>query len=201
MTSWHIAMAWIVIAAVTTGCVPSQEYPAREFFGVDPGRPEPAAASRDVVLRVSPVRVASPFATQKFTYRSDADAYQTDYYYGFVDSPDRLLTASLTEWLASGGVCRAVIDIGSEAQEDIRLETSVVELYGDYRDPKQPRAVLAVRFLLLQRQRHATRVLSEHRSDIAIPLPDNTPATLARGLGQAWRTALTELSTELGRTP
>ena len=190
----------VAVSVVSAGCLSRQEYPAREFFGVDPGRPEAAATSRDVVLRVLPVRVASPFATQKFTYRIAADTYRTDYYYGYVDVPDRLLTAGLTEWLAAGGIARAVIDAASEAREDIVLETRVVELYGDYRDLKQPRAVLAVRFLLLNRQNNATQVLAEHRADITVPLQDNTPAALAKGLGEAWRRALTEFTARFLRT-
>jgi len=196
-TPWIMAACLAVVAA---GCVPSQDYPSRQTFGINPGAPEAVEKTQDFVLRVLPVRVAAPFATQKFTYRIGEDQYETDYYNGFVDTPDRLLTASLTEWLAAAGVFRAVIGPDSEASADFELETNVVELYGDYTRPGltiQPYAMAKVRFTVLQRQNNATRMLFGFSTARPVFLQDDKPATLARGLGESWGHALTFLTQQL----
>jgi len=206
-TQW-IAAACLV--AMTTACVPSQDYPNRQTFGINPGTPEVTGAwkgedgkfhawpTHDLVLRVLPVRVASPFATQKFTYRVGEDTYETDYYNGFADAPDRLLTASLTQWLRNSLVFQTVIDQDSTASANFELETNIVELYGAYRMPNQPScAMLSVRFILLERQGSATRVLSEFGSAQTVSLKNDKPAALARGLGESWGKALTYLTDQL----
>ena len=204
---WMLPAVAMTMAAVAAGCFSRQAYPEREFFGVDPGRPEAETngAARNLVLRVQPARVASPFASQRFSYRTGEHQYESDYYNGFVDPPDRLLTASLAEWLSASGVCRAVIDGDSAARDDVELETNVVELYGDYRQPSRPRAVVAVRVFLLERQGASSRVLFTRRYDAAVPLPtsppqDNGPAALADAFGLAWREILTQFTANLRQT-
>jgi uncharacterized lipoprotein YmbA len=193
----------LLLIFMSAGCLARQAYPSGERFGVDPGVPAAVEASafRDVVLRVEPVRVAPPFATRKFTYRTGEATYEADYYNGFIDTPDRLLTASLTEWLAASGACRAVIGADSAARDDVELETNVVEFYGDYRQPKRPYAVVTVRFFLLERHGPSSQVVLERRYTAAVPLETSPrtdgPAALAKALGLAWREMLSQFTADL----
>jgi len=204
MMTGRLMVLTTVLAVFAAGCLSKQAYPRREFFAVDPGRPEPAPATgsaHDLVLRIGLVRVASPFASQRFVYRTGEPQYESDYYNGFVDGPDRLLTASLVEWMSSSGAFRAVIDGDSGARYDVEMETNVVELYGDYRQPSRPRAVVAVRVFVLERQGASSRVLFTRRYDATVEMPASPthgdPAALANAFGLAWRETLIQFTADI----
>ena len=116
-------VAAVLLLCVAAGCgdILKQPYPAKEYFGIDPGVPEspttrPASenaaadggastrpTAADAVL-VRSVRIIPPFDGSAFVYRDGANQYASDYYVNWIAAPASLMTGGLTEWLERAGV-------------------------------------------------------------------------------------------------
>jgi hypothetical protein len=181
-----------------SGCVSlAKPYPEKELYALDAGRPAALGHAAGVVLRVAPVRVSSPFDAATFMYRTGDLAYEPDYYRGFVTAPEKLLAGEAVRFLGVSGPFGSVLDARSDVPSACSLETTVLELYGDYRDRASPAAHVRARFLLVSGEAETTRLLGDWTFEATVRLAAPDAATLARGLGAAWGEVLGQLATKL----
>jgi cholesterol transport system auxiliary component len=189
----------MALVAGFSGCSSlKQAYPAKESFGLTTPEVAPAAGGgHEGVLRVERVRVAAPYDGRSFVYRLSDTRYETDYYNEFVAEPGRLLTGELVRSLGGAHVFTTVVDPAASADAKVRLETSVTELYGDYRDPAAPRAVVRARFLLLEERLESTGVIGEWNLEEREPLKSGDAAGLVEGWSRAWGKVVSALASDL----
>lgn len=186
------------------GCNLAQPYQATGQFGlVTPDRAtanetrsaQPAA--RHGAIRISRLRVNPPSNSRHFLYRMDEVTFASDYHNEFVAPPERLLGAALVDEMLATGPFASVIEPGGTADAALRLETTVSELHGDFRDLEAPKAVIRARFVLLIDEPATTRQIGEwilHRNET---IPTAAPGDLAGGWSRAWRSMVAELNGEL----
>jgi hypothetical protein len=116
----------------------------------------------------------------------------------FATKNDRaLLTAQVRRWFEASGKFRAVVDSASKADASWNLEGNVTALYGDYRDPATPKAVLEMQFLLLTDQRSAPQIVFQKAYQQAVPLEGRGPEELTGGWSRALGAILTALEADL----
>ena len=192
----------VLLCLAPAGCKGiSQPFPEKEFFGIDAGAsPTPFKQMTDSGLRVRRLRIASPYDGRAFVYKVGESRYTTDYYNGFVTSPDHLLTGELTRWLTEAKLFAAVVGATGEADHRYVLDGSVSELYGDFTDANSPKAVIKARFFLLDDSQAQTRVVFQKTYRNTAPLGGSEPEAMAAGLGKAFREALTELTADISKT-
>lgn len=190
----RVAILCLVLAA---GCV-SRPYPEKELYALDSGRPRVHERGHEI-LRVAPVRVASPFDGGSFVYRTGELRYDPDYYRGFVAAPGKLLTGEAIRYLDEGGSFASVVDAGASVTTPLTLEATVLELGGDYRDREHPVAAVRARFLLVVEEDDSTRLLGHWVLEARVRLLDGDAPALARGLGLAWGEVLARLAERLER--
>lgn len=198
----RIPLACIVLlclALVGCGAI-GQPFPDKEFFGIEAGdSPAPAKQMTDSGLRVRRLRIAPPYDGRSFVYKVGESRYKTDYYNGFVTSPDHLLTGELTQWLAETKLFAAVVGSTGEADHRYVLDGSVSELYGDYTDANAPKATMKARFFLLDDSQAQTRIVFQKTYRKTAPLNEANPEALATGLGAAYREILTDLTADISK--
>ncbi len=129
MLSLGVTFAALLGAAGCTSL--TQPYPQKNLYTLSAGQPVQVGGPRRLTLRVQPVRIATPYNSRTFVYKSGPNAYTIDYYNGFLTDPDRLLTGELISWLETSGPFAIVLG-SSGADYDLSLETNVTALYGDY---------------------------------------------------------------------
>ena len=195
-----IALVALPLVALA-GCeAMSQPFPEKEFFAIEVGVPDaPAGKAKAVTVRVRRFRVADPYDGRSFVYRVGSARYKTDYYNGFIASPDHLLTGQLVEWLAESGLFSTVMASTAEGEHDFVLDGSVTELCGDYSQADSPKAVVEVRMFLLDDSQVNTRVVFQKKYSKEASLADKTPEALAAGLGEAYRKVLANLTADLAK--
>ncbi|HZI32926.1 MAG TPA: hypothetical protein VFF11_11335 [Candidatus Binatia bacterium] len=77
-------------------------------------------------------------------------------------------------------------EAGSALKPDTLVEISVSQLFGDFRNPNQPAAVLAMRFVFLDAPNGIPgKVIFQHEYARRIPLGAPTAAALMTGWNQA----------------
>jgi len=195
-----LALALIVLMQ---GCTLNQPAPVKHTYLLETSRAQAVGkpAHADALL-VAAFRVAEPFAGKGMVYRFDEYRYESDFYNEFFVTPRDIMTQRVLQWLQSAALFDSVrLSAGSARRDALQLDGLVTEMYGDIRDPQQPRAVLAVQFYVTRTDRTGTEVLFAQQLSQSVAMPDTSAASLAAGLSQALQAVLTELESQLRVAP
>lgn len=154
---------------------------ARERFAFTvpaPAEPSPAATAR---LAIPSPEVAAAFDRASLVYRTGEGAFEPDPYAQLLAPPRELLGEALRGHLRASGRFGEVTRTTRGA--DLVARVTVTELYGDFRDPQAPAAVLTAVLAVDTPGRGGpaqSRTFS-HR----VPIAARRPEALARGLDEA----------------
>jgi ABC-type uncharacterized transport system auxiliary subunit len=111
------------------------------------------------ILDVHRLTIDRTYDFKGLVYKRDLHEYAIDYYNGFLVSPSQMMTECTRDWLSKAHLFARVLDPGSQAEPTHNLEGHIINLYGDYQDKQQPKAVLEMRFFLIKHEDRTGRVL------------------------------------------
>ncbi|MDY6852719.1 MAG: hypothetical protein SV487_11690 [Thermodesulfobacteriota bacterium] len=181
---------FILLALVfsLSGCLGlERNYPEKHYFVLDVSRPKNSPAlETGEVLRIRKFQISRRYQGKGLVYRTGDLSFESDFYNEFFVAPAALLTEETRKRLAGAGLFKHVIDAPSQALPEYILEGMVTSLYGDYRIPARPKAVLEVRFFLIQAARAPARIILENQYRREISMTENSPQALVK----AWNKAL-----------
>jgi uncharacterized lipoprotein YmbA len=188
------ACAALALAACSIG----KPIPAPNTYVVQPPAPEsmPSVASGTESLRLGNVRVAAAYAGTALVYRMDDVRFTSDPYSRFIAEPGTMLGDQMVAWFGHTGRF-PIVGPESTLPAHYLLETTVTELYGDFRSGRVPAAVLAVQFALIDQTGARPKAVLERSIARRVDLPQASPDALVRGYGDALAQILAELSTDL----
>jgi len=198
---FSVGVAWALVAgAAALGCggLLSRQYPERRQFVLEATRPERAAAPAGApVLAVMRFRTSAVVTGTSFVYRTGPQTYERDFYDLFWTAPEAMLADTARRWLSSSGLFADTLDASSIAARAYLLDGAVSELYGDFRDPAQPRAALGLRFALLDVRGPDPRIVFHAEYAASPAITDESPDALAAGWNDALREILGKLEADL----
>jgi cholesterol transport system auxiliary component len=183
-----------------TGCLSRTALNKQTFaFGI------PAIAATNVVssnrmLGIRNLQIAAPFEGRSLVYRTGEFSYVRDPYAEFLEPPAEELMAPVCGWLRSNGDFSAVVEAGSALKPDTLVEISVSRLFGDFRQPEHPAAILTIRFVFFDAANGIPgKAMLEQEYSRNIPLNAPTAAALMEGWNQALSEILAEVSSDFAR--
>jgi cholesterol transport system auxiliary component len=185
---------------VLTGCL-SRPYLKKETFVFD----TPVAATTNVidanhVLGIRSLKIAAPFEGRSLVYRTGEFSFERDPYAEFLEPPAEELMSPLREWFRSNAGFSAVVDAGSVLKSDTLVEISVSQLFGDFRQPDHPAAILTMRFVFLDAPNGVPgKAILDQEYSRSIPLKAPAASALMEGWNQALAEILAEVSSDLAR--
>jgi len=131
-------------------------------------------------------------------YRTGDYSYVRDPYAAFLGTPAESLLAAIREWVRGNAGFSAVIEPASSLKPNTLAEIRVTRLYGDFRQPQRPAAVLTIRFLFFDAPNAIPgRVLLAREYARSIELRSATPGALMEGWTQALTQVLTQVISEI----
>jgi ABC-type uncharacterized transport system auxiliary subunit len=182
----------LLITLAFTGCL-SRPALVHQTYALHTAPPEKRAeSSTQSILSVRTVQVSPLFERRSFAYRTGPDRYEFDPYAEFMVLPSRALAIPVRSYLRGSGVFQDVAEPGSELMANSVLEIHAHELYGDFRTPGQPAAVLTIRMLLFDSETGQQKLLLQKNYSQRVPLKEPSAAALAAG----WNQALTKIMSE-----
>ncbi len=189
----------LVVLALCAGCVGVEKsYPDKRYFVLDaPANPTPSNPSANETLQISNIRVSPRYADKGFVYRTSEAGYESDFYNQFLVSPASLITEEVRKGLTGSQVFKYVIGASNQSQPSYVLEGTVNALYGDFRNPNSPGAVLEMEFFLTSEIPGKPGILMQKRYVKSVPLTGRTPDALIKGWNQALEEILTALVEDL----
>ncbi len=144
----------------------------------------PAGAQGGKSVSVLPFGSAPAASGQMFLYRADDLRYERDFYNRFLVPPAQTLTGSLRKWLGQSNAAE-VREPGAPLSSDFIVQPRLTELYADYRDPSQPRAVVSMVVVLIRRDPSGNRQVFERVYRGEVPMAEVSPASAVDGWSRA----------------
>jgi cholesterol transport system auxiliary component len=192
----QIVLGVLVLCA---GCLGIEKsYPDKRYFVLEvPAPVNPAAAAGNETLQVSNIRVSPRYADKGFVYRTSEAGYESDFYNQFLVAPGSLITEEVRKGLTGSQIFKYVISASNPSQPTYVLEGTVNALYGDFRNPNSPSAVLEMEFFLISEIPAKPGILMQRRYTKSIPLSARSPEALVKGWNQALQEILTSLAADL----
>jgi len=194
---WIQTSIVLSIVATVAGCGGlNKPYPAKDRFGLVVPESAIVAAEKPLpgVLRVERVRVSSPFDRQSLVYRTGEQIYRIDYYNEFVADPEALLTGELIRVLSAQRTFESVVELSTLASSRLRLQLTVTQLFGDFRNGSSPLAVIQARAILLRDDAGATTVAGQWTFEATEPFSPPDAEALATAWGRAYGRVIADLS-------
>ena len=188
-----------LLAAVfgLTGCISRPALNKQTFTFNAPAISATNVVAGDRVLGIRSLQIAAPFEGRSLVYRTGEFSYVRDPYAEFLGSPAEELLAPMRGWLRDSGNFIAVTEAGSALKPDSLVEISVSQLFGDFRQPEHPAAVVTMRFVFFNAPNGVPgKVILQQEYSRRIPLRAPTAAALMEGWNQALAEILAEVSSD-----
>jgi len=197
-----VAGNWVAVLLVClgtlTGCLSRPALNKQTFaFDVIPVSATNAQSS-DRVLAIRTLQIAPPFEGRQLVYRTGENAYERDPHAEFLDAPTDQLLAEVREWWQVNGGFGAVVEADSALKPNLVVEITVTRLYGDFRQPERPLAVMSMRFMFFDAPHGIPgKLLLQQEYARSIPLSRPNATALVVGWNQALAEILSQVSSEL----
>ena len=128
-----------------TGCI-SSKYVEQKQYMLDVEKPTDGhKINKQSSLYIDHVATTAPFDQLNFLYRINEYQYLTDYYNGLLVPPAEQLETTLTNYVKNSS--KFTIQSNALSASNI-LRVQLNEFYADYRDNKNPQAIINMRFVL-----------------------------------------------------
>jgi cholesterol transport system auxiliary component len=192
----RFVLALLSLCAACVGI--ERSYPDKRYFVLEvSANPSSANPAANETLEVSNIRVSPRYADRSFVYRTSEAGYESDFYNQFLIAPASLITEEVRKGLIEAQTFKHVTGSASQSQSNYVLEGTVNALYGDFRNPSSPSAVLEMEFFLTSEIPAKPGILLQKRYAKSIPLSGRTPEALVRGWNQALEEILVSLAADL----
>ena len=188
-----------ILLALTSGCVGiERSYPDKRYYVLEVNRNvNPSNSPGNGVLQIANIRVSPRYEDKGFIYRTSGSSYESDFYNQFLVSPAALLGEELRKGLAQSQIFRHVINASSQLEPTHVLEGVVDALYGDFRDPGAPKAVLEMEFFLRKESASKADIVAARRYAKSVAVNGRSPEALVKGWNEALDAILSSLVVDL----
>ncbi len=189
----------LFLGSLVAGCVNlNKTYPEIRYYTVEASHPEAIQSSIvDTRLQVRRLVLAPRYEGRELVYRTSEVEYRSDFYHQWFISPRAMLTEQVTQWLKQSKIFEHVIDRASYIDPTHILEGTITSMYGDFRNPEQPQAVLELQALLLMEGTTVPVIHFQRDYRQTISVSDTSPHSLIEGLNKGLSRILTQLEEDL----
>jgi cholesterol transport system auxiliary component len=139
-----------VYLVTLSGCSSTDTYVKKYYVLTADRQVEPARTQTEFVLEVCRFTIDSAYSGSGLVYRVGDSEYESDFYNEFLASPSAMITDKTRNWLSRSRLFKRVLDPGSQIDPTYIIEGNITALYGDFRDPSSPKAIIEMRLFLLR---------------------------------------------------
>jgi ABC-type uncharacterized transport system auxiliary subunit len=184
---------FVFIAAALSACsLPKRPALETSSWMVAPERTgAPYKPRSDLWLKMGSSSTAPPFDGKSLVYRLGDLRYEKDFYNTYSALPNEMVGNATRQWLNNAQIFSMTVGQGNSFFPYYILQTSIEELYGDYR--VRPEAVVTIEFFLTATDpQKRNPVIGKNRYSKRVALKDNTPQALVQGQQEALAQILKE---------
>ena len=197
LASWQLV--GLVMVWSLCGCISRPPLDVRTFAFAPPPAAKPDSGFRSHrVVAIRSLRVAAPFDGRSFVYRTGEYSFESDPYAEFFASASDSLLLPIRGSLRHSGAFEAVVEPGSVLKPNTVAEIGVLELYGDFRRPREAAAVLTLRILVFDAPNGVPgKLILERQDSRRTPLRARTADALMAGWDEALAQILAQFDADV----
>ena len=159
----------------STGCM-NRKAIVKDTFLMDAQRAgSPAQAASEKILAVLPFSIAPAFEGNGVVSRVAENRYKSDFYNEYFVSPAQMIADQTRNWMFQSGLFAQVLSPISSVQPTHVLEGHIRKMLLDIRDSSKPRAVLEMKFFLIERNKRESTIRFQKLYKITEPMAEQTP--------------------------
>lgn len=168
------------------GCVSlERSYPEKRYFVIEVKDAQSGNPGDGQILSIVNLQISPRYADRGFIYRTSDTEYESDFYNQFLSSPAVMITEETRKALAASAKFKFVVGPTSSLTANYVLEGSINALYGDFRKPSAPAALLEIEFFLHNENPGNPGIVLQKRYLKSVPLKEKSPEALAKGWSEA----------------
>ncbi len=176
----------------------SVKYPEQQTYMLNIAMPQQEKiTTKHNLLMIATPTIAAQFQNNTFVYRTSAIHYLTDYYNAFFIPPNLQIKQLITEYLSHAGLFQQVVGQSNIMRADLILQTEITALYADYRNSNYPKGVIAMQFMLLNKEAKKSEILFNTTFSETIPLQQKDSQSLVLAWNQGLQKILKQLTVKL----
>ena len=149
-------------------------------------------------LKIERADVNPAYMHRDFNYRVGPDEFISDYYNQFYRPVGALISSEIYKWLSNTGLFKDVLPVNTLLDAKYLLDSKVIDIYGDYTNPADPRAVLNMQFFLIDDSTDTAKLAYSNVYNQSVPISSRTPGALVDGWNKALKNILKQFETDLG---
>jgi cholesterol transport system auxiliary component len=178
--------AALVLALLCFGCVSlERSFPEKRYFVIEVQESKPANPGNGQTVSIPNFQISPRYADRDFVYRTSQTEYESDFYNQFLTPPAVMITEETRKALASSSGFKFVVGASSPLTANFVLEGAINALYGDFRSPGAPAAVLEIEIFLHNENPANPGIVLHKRYMKSVGLKERSPEALVRGWSQA----------------
>ena len=179
-----------------------RKYPERNYFTFDVVEEITVKeGDGENYLKIERADVNPAYMHRDFNYRIGTDEFISDYYNQFYRPVGALLSSEIYKWLSNSALFRDVLPVNTLLDAKYLLDSKLIDIYGDYRNPEDPRAVLNMQFFLIDDSTDTPKITYTNVYNQSVPISGRTPVALVEGWNRALKNILTDFEKDLGTIP
>jgi len=173
-----IALATALL--IISGCLSlNRKAPEKNFYSLGAETEiSGTIAEKLIPLGVKEFEITPMYTTNSFIYRMGEFRFKTDYYNEFITTPQKMITEAVKQALFN---TRGFYPSSLEDPSLYRLSGKVVRLYGDFRTPDHPLAVMEILINLDPTDKPDLKDSVSRIFSRKLPIKDQNPETLVMG--------------------
>ena len=148
-------------------------------------------------IKIERADVNHAYLHRDFNYRVGPDEFISDYYNQFYRPVGALVSSEIYKWFSSTGLFKDVLPVNSLIIAKYILDSKIVDIYGDYSNPDDPRAVLNMQFFLIDDSSDVAKLVYSNVYNQSVTISSRTPGALVEGWNDALKNILKQLETDL----
>jgi ABC-type uncharacterized transport system auxiliary subunit len=176
-----LALSLLCVSCITF----ERSYPEKRYFVIEARDTKSGNPGDGPTLAVTNLYISPRYADRAFVYRTSETEYEADFYNQFLSSPAVMITEETRKALAASSRFKYVVGPSSSLAITHVLEGSINSLYGDFRVPTAPAAVLEIELFLHNESAGNPGIVLQKRYMKSVPLKEKSPEALARGWSEA----------------
>lgn len=198
-----IAAIIVFVALMLNSCIESKYVP-RQFYMLNIKYGKKIKYRRmnksvTSVLKIDDVSIVPQFENSSFVYRVNEFNYFSDYYNAFFVSPVNQIYQCMLRYFGKTKMFSIVVGQNSKLSAQYILNAKILSLYADYRNKMSPKAVIAIKFVLLRYRHGKYHILLNSVYSQNIPLIDKTSKNLVASWSRGLSIMLRKLTVNINR--
>lgn len=181
----------IFLCLFCTSCSPlKRSYPEKNYFALNiPGAPVYTSKFGKSAVRIKSFKAPPQYQNKNFVYRIGENEYTTDFYNEFLTAPTGMIAVEAARWFENAGLFKNVIMQSSQILPDFVIEGAIENLYGDFKDKANAKAVISIKLFLIDARKAKSRIVLQKTYNSSQQLGDDSPEELVKG----WNKGLAEI--------